>query len=423
MEELFFWDDRPAYPCACFFRAEFRGELNRVALEAAIDRALRQYPLLCSKVQFDSAGRLQWLVSAEPQFMICWKQAGEGQQLPKARRIDLCVETGIRFYATTGGGRSVLVIHFHHACSDALGIMRFLRDTLRAYHGTGVAMQPAALNQNDLAVVPSRRSRWWPPSRMPQALWRAWQIARRKPLSLSSDRPSDPDSALHEDYPTAIWQTLDTAETALLARAASRQKVTFNDLLLRDLLLALADWRSADGIAGQNGWVRILVPELTERARALPGSTSDPVSTLFLDVHSDRIRSPDLLLKIHGEMMAKKLAGDGDLLRLGAALDRRMGGNLARHVRANKCLFTTVFSNLGKVPMDAPDPSQSLTLESVQGVHVVRLYSPVNFMVMTVAGCLSLTMSFDSRVIQRAGAEDLFQGLLGKLRESAQTAL
>jgi len=33
MEELFFWDDRPAYPCACFFRAEFRGELDRLTLE------------------------------------------------------------------------------------------------------------------------------------------------------------------------------------------------------------------------------------------------------------------------------------------------------------------------------------------------------------------------------------------------------
>lgn len=421
MEELFFWDDRPAYPCACFFRAELLGELNRADLEAAIGRTLRSYPLLCSKVQFDSGGRLQWLVPDEPQFIICWERAGEGQQLPKARRIDLCVEIGIRFYATNGGDRSVLVIHFHHACSDALGIMRFLRDLLRACHDPHAAVQSASLNQSNPAAVPSRRNRWWPPSRMPKALWRAWQIARRKPLSLSSGELPHPDSALHEDYPTAVWETLESAETTGLARAAARQKVTFNDLLLRDLLLALAEWRP--GIAGQDGWVRILVPELTESARALPGSTPDAVSTLFLDIHPNSIRSPDLLRTVHREMMEKKLAGDGDLLRLGAALDRSLGGNLARHVRANKCLFTTVFSNLGIVPMDSPEPSQSLTLESVHGVHVVRPFSPVNFMVMTVAGRLSLTMSFDSRAIQRAEADDLFQGLLGKLRESAQSEI
>ena len=422
MEELFFWDDRPAYPCACFFRAEFRGALNRLALEAAIARTLRLYPLFCSKVQFDSAGRLQWLVSEEPEFMICWGQIAEGHMLPSAGRIDLSAETGIRFYATCNGERSVLIVQFHHACSDALGIMRFLRDFLRAYHDPSATALSKSPNHHCPTIMPSRRKRWWPPSRMPQALWRAWLIARRRPLSLIPGKPPHPEAPLHEDYPSAVWQSLDPVETALLSRAASRQKVTFNDLLLRDLLLALADWRGSDGLAGQNGWVRILVPELTEKARSSPGSTPDAVSTLFLDVDTQEIRSPDLLLKIHGDMMAKKLAGDGDLLRLGAALDRRLGGNLARHVRANKCLFTTVFSNLGKVPMDGSEPSQSLRLDSVRGVHVVRPYSPVNFMVMTIAESLSLTMSFDSRVIQRAEAEDLFQGLLGKLRDSIETA-
>ncbi len=261
---------------------------------------------------------------------------------------------------------------------------------------------------------------------MPGALWRAWLIARRRPLPLIPGKPPHPESPLHEDYPSALWHTLDPKETALLLRAASRQKVTLNDLLLRDLLLALADAGCFDG---RDGWVRILVPELTEKARALPGSTSDPVSTLFLDVHTGELASPGLLLKIHRDMMAKKLAGDGDLLRHGADLGRRLRGGLAKHVRANKCLFTTIFSNLGKVPMEVLQPSgngrfarEKLRLESVQAVQVVRLYSPVNFMVLTVAGSLSLTMSFDGRVLSRDKAEVLFNGLLGKLRDSAQAA-
>ena len=93
MEELFFWDDRPAYPCACFFRAELLGELNRERFEPAIRLTLRQYPVLCSKVRFDSAGRPQWLVPNEPRFIVCWGQAAERQELPKAGRIDLSADS------------------------------------------------------------------------------------------------------------------------------------------------------------------------------------------------------------------------------------------------------------------------------------------------------------------------------------------
>jgi hypothetical protein len=56
----------------------------------------------------------------------------------------------------------------------------------------------------------------------------------------------------------------------------------------------------------------------------------------------------------------------------------------------------------------------------VQVVHVVRPYAPLNFVVLTVRGGLSLTMSFDSRVIRRAEAEKLLQGFLGKIRDSVR---
>jgi|GEM_PF-4792585 len=422
MEELFFWDDRPAYPCACFFRLAFRGELKRLELEEALAQTLSRYPFFTSKVEFDGAGRPRWCVPDHPQFVICWHEELGDQELPSAGRIDLSAEYGIRFFASSGGGQSCLIIQFHHACSDGLGITRFFRDLLATYRERcGTILSTPEERVTKLGAQKS--SRWWLPSRVLGVLWRAFLLARRSPLPLCAGNPAHPESPLPEEYPSAVWQSLDPQETACLVRAAARQKVTLNTLLLRDLLLALADWR---GPTSQRGWIRILVPVLSEKARVSSSPIPDPVSMIFLDVHTEEINSPHLLHKIQRDLLAKRQSGEDDLLQKAIGLERRRG-KLAKHVRANKCLFTTIFSNLGKVQLDSHRLAQGggvgsddLRLESAQGIHVIRRHCPANFAALIVKGSLSLTMSFDSRILSRTDAERLLQGLLGTVRDSVK---
>lgn len=350
--------------------------------------------------------------------------------LPGAGRIDLSMETGTRFYAASGCEESTLIIQFHHSCSDGLEVTRFFRDLLAAYADPSKTVQPVSLEQCGTMIKGRNRKPFWFSPRMPGRMWRAFLMARRTPVSLIPHKSCAPETPLHSDFPSAIWQTLGPEDTSFLTQAASRQRVTLNDLLLRDLLLTLADWRGHGGIAGQNGWVRILVPVIMKKTAGSTSQRTDPISMLFLDLHTEEIASPNLLGKIHWAMKAKILGGDGELFLKVVALGRRLRGGLSKHLRANKCLFTTIFSNLGKVPLCAPHAHQpgpagapltgGLALEGMQAVHVIRRHSPVNFVVMTVDGSLSLTMTFDSRVVQRTEAETLFQRLLERIRDSAK---
>jgi NRPS condensation-like uncharacterized protein len=132
MEEFFFWEDRPAYPCSCFVRAHFSGRLDRAAFDAAASETLKRHPLLSATVEQQSNRRLRWVVVDEPQPIIHWESGPTGGPFPHATHLDLSRETGIRFHVIVDGDQCDVVIQFHHACCDGSGIFAFLHDMLIA---------------------------------------------------------------------------------------------------------------------------------------------------------------------------------------------------------------------------------------------------------------------------------------------------
>ncbi len=141
---------------------------------------------------------------------------------------------------------------------------------------------------------------------------------------------------------------------------------------------------------------------------------------LFLDIDAGAVHRPDLLEKVHRDIRRKLLAGEEELFLWTLRLGRRFKGGLLKHLRAHKCLFSAVFSNLGKVDAgpEAGDVNPLPALTAMQMIPMVRPFSPLNFTVLTFKGCLTLTLGFDSRLVSRAGAEVLLQSLVDKINAS-----
>ena len=132
IEELFFTDDRPAYPSCCFVRARFSGCFEKAKMESAIGTAVQRHPLLTAKVE-RRGSRQVWAPAGNPRPSVVWRSQPAAETFPPAASIDLRVETGLRFQVHEHDSGSILYIQFHHAVCDGVGIFQLLHEILLEY--------------------------------------------------------------------------------------------------------------------------------------------------------------------------------------------------------------------------------------------------------------------------------------------------
>ena len=426
-------DDRPAYPCCCFLRAGFSGCFEKARLEASVCATLRQHPLLTARVA-RCEGQWTWMPVDNPQIVIKWSSPPPGDELPPATRIDLTEEIGIRFQVLVDGARSTLILQFHHAACDGAGIFQFLHDLLIEYATaralpTGEAMRPRPALKNlarrrtfgltiagQLAMVP----------RQIVNLWKAWAFVRRLPSPLLLYHAVSNQHPIPNQYPAAVCARLTSEETAALRPLARQLGVTTNDLILRDTFLACHEWRRLQGSHREKEWLRISVPMNLRKAhdRHLPAANF--VSMVFLDRNAAAFADPTALLGgVHREMSHHKQRKMGDTFSLLAALGRRLPGGLKKHLWADKCLATSVLTNLGTVFLRSPLKNSSghlvaggMTLETIDTLPPLRPYMAAGFAVGIYAGRLWITLHHDPRHLKQAEAQKLMEILLRQIRSS-----
>ncbi len=435
-EELLLVDDRPAYPCCCFVRAEFSGCFDRSTLEAAIRAALRQHPLLTALVA--RRGRQWvWVPVDNPQPVIEWMAKPPGDALPPAQRIDLAAEIGIRFQVLLGGAASTLILQFHHATCDGIGIFQFLHDLLVAYAPTlGRSPNAAEVTTPALKSLPRRRTfeltmaerlRMLPLQIM--NLWEARQFVRRLPATLIPYQAQPHDSPVPGSYPAAISARLTSEETAALRRTAKQLGVTMNDLLLRDTFLACDEWRKSRGSHRSGDCLRMAVPINLRKAHDHLRSAANVVSILVLDRGDTDFDEPSRFLSgIHEEMDRGKRRQMGFTLPLGTALGRHLPGGLRKHLWAKKCLTSTFLSNLGVMFEHSPLRGRSgllvagdMTLEMLELLPPLRPYIAAGFAVGTYAQQLWIALHYDPRASTQAQAQDLMAIFLRRVRSSIES--
>lgn len=423
MEELFFVEDCPAYPCCCFVRAEFSGQFDRAALEAAIRVALRQHPLLTARLARQGR-RLIWVPVDNPQPVIEWLSKRSGDWLPPATRIELTEDAGIRFRVLLGPEASTLILQFHHAACDGAGIFQFLHDLLIAYASVPAAHSPeepemtkldakSLVRRGTFGLTTAERLRMVPLQIM--NLWEARKFVYRLPAPLIPSQAEPNDSPVPSSYPAAISTRLTSEETAALRRTAKQLAVTINDLLLRDTFLACDEWRKSRGGHRRGDWLRMAVPIDLRKAHDHLGSAANVVSILFLDRGDADFDDHATLLKgIQHEIDREKRRQMGFTLPLATALCRHLPGGVKKHAWANKGLATTFLSNLGVIFEHSPLKSSSgllvageMTLEGLELLPPLRPYLTAGFAVGTYAHRLWIALPYDPRFSTQAQAQDL----------------
>lgn len=432
LEEWLFWEDRPAYPWSCFIRLRFTGQLDRVAFEEAVHRVLKRHPLFCATARIRGRTHLQWIPVDDPQPPITWASGPVGGSFPAAAPLDLFREIGIRFHIVSDGRACDLVIQFHHACCDGVGMVAVADELLIAYAlalgGAPDGLRLPTLDPSRFAargrfgLTAGRLMRMLP--RQLVGLHGAGKFLLRNPVPIIPCQSHADETLAPPQYPAVLGGVLEPAELLRLREAARRYEVRLNDLLVRELFLAVAQWRARQSIPDDNDWLRMMIPVNMRSPDDDRLAAVSLASFVVLDRRSRDFADPGRLLRgIHDEMSLILRLQLGFTFVFCSGLLNLIPGRLKARVRAPHCMASCVLSNVGRLFVQSPLPRSdgrvvagNVILESVDIVAPIRPYTCASFVAITYAGRLAITLHYDPRPLTGPQAADLLDTFLTRLR-------
>ncbi len=427
-----FFDDCPDYPMTGVFRLRFSGKLNFDAMDVAIQQTVERHPLVRSTVRDDAKHGYFWSVADSSTIKLERWTANPQNEYPVASFMDLKKEVGTRIWLVERSDANDLVAQIHHACTDALGMCLFIEDVLLSYAkivgaiGSNIQLRP--LDNQRMPLRNQFGLTWKKILRLiPKQILGLHVLGKfflRNALPLGSPRQNTETEPVV--FPSPMSLDFDTNTTSKILVAAKSKKVIVNDLLTRDLFLAINAWRSKNEPQQKKGWVRFFVP-INHRVQAdATLSAANIMSAVFLERHPGQLNDPELLLRsLHAQMQKVKRYQLGFLFIAAHALLSRLPRLRKRVICQGKCISSCVFSNIGVVFQHSPLPQQDgklvigdTTLDSIDFVAPLRPLTAAAFCVCTYAGRLSVNLHFDPRAISKLQAKDLLQTLSGKVHES-----
>ncbi len=437
MEEYLLLDDSPAYPMNLFGRFHFSGVIDRAVFMSVLPNVFARHPLLTATIKEGRRGRFQWIAAKQSGPFVQWFSRESSRRPMIFPAIDIRAEPGLRVYVIEGDQTTDLIMQSHHVCFDGLGALQFTGDLLTAY--------ASALEKNspDMLLRPLDRKLLFQRATFGLTPWKflrmahkqaigllgARQFIMRSPAPLIPHQPVLPAGALPADYPAALTRRLAPADLRALREAARKAGATINDLLLRDLFLALDDWRIRHGQGNAHEWLRLSVPMnlRTVKDRQMPAT--NVVSMVFLDRRPAQFGGPRRLLEsINEEMNLIKRLQLGLTFVLSLRVLRNIPGMIPRMVRADRCRATSVMTNLGKAFSQVTLPRRggrivvgNVVLEEMELLAPIHPYTCATFVAFIYAHRLCISLHYDSRVLSPDGAKDLLDTYMQFLRTSAQS--
>jgi len=428
-EEYMLGDDRPGYPMNFFLRLQFSGQFNRSALQAALEDALARHPLLLAHVH-RSGRRLWWAAATHARPTIAWLPQRPESSLPHAGPIDLYCETGVRMSVLEDEETSEIVLQSHHSCCDGRGIFAFIGDLLMSYaRRMGDCSQATALPDLEPELLRTRAKFGLTP-------WRFLRIAHQQAVGLLGVRQflSHVPAPLVRgqqmlrtevsgDYPATLTQFLEAEELQGLRSAARQLDATRNDMLIRDLFLALRDWSAAGD--DPTRWLRLSIPMNLRVDCDANMPAANVVSMIFLDRRPCDMAEPALLNSIREEMQQIKRLRLGLTFVLSLRFFRYLPGGLSRMTPGDRCLASSVLTNVGDALAHVSLPRQNgrivagnVVLETVEVVAPIRPFTNAVFAVLEYAGRLAIVTQYDSTLISKHEANELLTLYVQRLRQT-----
>ena len=434
IEHVFFKQDRPTHPIQFFCRLRFAGVLNEEVLREALCKTIERHPVFQAVVHATSDECCHWQDSRGITPGLRWLDQEPEESYPHSTFLDIQKTPGLEITVVAGRARSDLIVQVHHAACDGIGSLDFLADLLTMYANCLSGIQTYRLRQ--LKTEQFRRRgqfgvTFWKWLRSPccaiSALVRVMRFSTRKPVPLMPQRPDYGDSRLPADYPEGCFHRFSREESAAIQSVARKFGRPINNLLSRDLFLALERWRTAEGYAGAEDWLRIVIPTSlrTLAQRTLP--VANLVSNLYLDHQASELQDPDkILVEIDREIKLLKRNQLGLMFSGIFGILERFPKLFRKTVGRDRCWGTMLLTNLGPVLTNCFLPRRDgcleladLVLDNVEMLPGIPAYQCVNFSVNLYGGRLSLGMSYDSRAITVERARNLLDCFVAQIRQSA----
>jgi hypothetical protein len=434
LEEYFLLEDRRAYPWSFFVRLDFTGRADRQAAETSLGNCALWHPLLSSVVHRHEDGQRTWRRVENPTPAVRWTTGVAEKAYASATRLDVSEEIGIRVHATVGQEGTQLIFQFNHACCDARGAFTFIEDWLAEYaRATGGRPDPWMPRSYDPGL-PDRRGRPGPEASRPfgkflapwAGLVRAYRFLAQSPAPLLEYQPAGDDDPTPAGFPAARHDRFDEAATAEIRSAARCRGVTVNDLLCRDLFLAIHGFRRELRQGQPDVWLRLAVPVdlRTEAQRSM--SAANLASLVFVTRRASACNDSAVLLRsIHREMHQVKTWGLARTFLRSLRIQKRLPGGLSRAVRSGKCRATAALTNVGETLVRSPLPRKggrivagNLLLDAAGFLAPVRPLTCASFASCTYAGRLSISLQYDPRGLSEPAADRLFDTFLCQVRSN-----
>lgn len=349
------YDDRPSYPMTCGAIFEFEGELCRAAFEQAVGLASQRHPLLCSRIQQIRRNRWAWVPTNTPP-QVAWLDADGATDFAKCAPLDLRSEIGLRIWVRDVGGRATMHVEFHHACCDGAGGLSFIEDLFAFY--------AAAVRRGQTAQKPMPKIEPWllrKRSHFPaddgvlahvQTAFRdavaTWNIVGRCAMPLPYREAPRLQSIVDWQQSRFVTRSFDKQLLSRLRKTASECGATVNDLLLRDLYLAIEQWNHHCGIVGLNNRLRILIPVNLRTRNDLKMSAANKFGYMFVTRHEQQLTNPnELLATLTAEAtnLRRTRFPVRFVRRLAFIESLRFGFPVV--FSPHRCLATAIMSNLG----------------------------------------------------------------------------
>lgn len=436
-EEYLYSDDSPAYPMTVTSRLGFSGFFDPAALTKALSIVLSRHPLLQATVSRTRCGRLVWKVHPDWQPTIHWHAPGNTNGLPETPFLDLTKEPGIRLWVPARDDGNDLVVQLHHCCTDGKGFLLFIEDLLIAYEIEQKSLKSTATLRR---LEPRRLQNRGTPEldgwKRLKALFMqigvVGEICRffmRTPVPLTDTHHVSTEKPLPATDKAPLFFKFDHNETRQLLSTARHFNATLNELLLRDLYLAVGAWRESKGVGHDGDWLRFSIPVNLRGPEEEKMPMANCISLLFHDWRrQDFTDRASLLRSIRAFMKSIKRLYRKYTFIFSVGAARFLPGGLSRFTRNRKCYATTCFSNLGKVLERAPlslaegkVSAGNVLLESVDIVPPpLRPLMEASFVAYTYGGRLQLGLKYDSCAVSHQDARELLEKFVNEIRQTMQ---
>ena len=424
--EHFMWaDDRPDTPMTFYLRLRLNGIFIKDQFQQAVCRALDAHPMLNQVAVGDPSWRgrkLYWRVSGELFPFVSWVEGDSPFPIPAGGvGIDIRKELGLRFFVRVCAKKTTILLQLHHAVVDARGGSRFLEDVLAHYHALGLGEAPdlwlrptAKVSLDGRNKFGLSRKAYRQRRRLDLQRIRMYFAARPEMLSCKPSKGRTPPA----DLATSVDITVNGSDFDSLKAHAREHGVTINDVLLRDLFVALDKWNRRYVDKRGKKVIRLAMAIDMRREEDSNLSAANVVSMCFIDRSPAAIADHERLLpSIQQETLAIKRNYMGIALIRAVQWFSKIRGGFHILLKPNRffpCHSTAVLSNLGQ-PLNAsllPRRNGNLLVDGIEVTSLellppYRPNTPLAVGVATVGTSMQLTMHYNAQVLSFHQASEL----------------